>query len=178
MDFFTVPTLRSRILYVFVILNHARRQALHIAVTERPTMTWTVQQLREATPFDQQPRYLLHDNDGIFGQEVRSFLESSGINNICIARQAPWQNPYVERFIGTLRRELLDHVIVLNERHLCRLLDEFATHYYHPARAHQGLGGQTPIQSHHLASPLDATVPLLGTPVCGGLHHRYLVSGT
>ncbi len=170
-DFLTVTTLGFRVLYVFLVFDHARREVLHFAITPYPNMDWVIQQLREATPFGRQPRYVFRDNDGIFGYGVRAFLERSGIQEVRTAYKSPWQNPYVERMIGTLRRELLNHVIVLNQWHLERLLREYLADYYHTARPHQGLGGQTPI-------PLEANTgagngELIAIPVVGGLHHRY-----
>jgi len=167
-DFFTVTTLAFQVLYVFLVFDHARREVRHFAVTSHPSMKWAIQQLREATPFDGQPRYVFRDNDGIFGYGVRAFLESCGIEEVRTAYRSPWQNPYVERMIGTLRRELLDHIIVLNQRHLERLLREFIEDYYHTARPHQGLGGETPAQE-----TLSGEGELIAVPVLGGLHHRY-----
>ena len=113
MDFFTVPTIRFQILYVFVVLSHSRRQVVHFGVTAHPTMAWVIQQLREATPFGLQPRYMFRDNDGIYGDEVSRFLKRTGIEEVKTAYRSPWQNPFLERYIGTIRRELLDHVIIL-----------------------------------------------------------------
>ena len=171
-DFFTVPTLTFDILYVFVVLGHGRRKVIHFAVTSNPTMEWIVQQLREAMPFGDQPRYVFRDNDGIYGHGVRAFLDSCGIEEVRTAFRSPWQNPYVERFGGTLRRELLDHVIVLSESHLKRLLREFVEDYYHVARPHQGLDGQTPIAGRKPVQ-IDGPSRLVAFPVCGGLHHCY-----
>jgi len=168
MDFFTVTTLGFQVLYVFLVLDHARREVLHFAITPNPTMEWVIQQLREATPFGEQPRYLFRDNDGIYGHGVHAFLISCGILEVRTAYRSPWQNPYVERFIGTLRRELLHHVIVLNQRHLERLLREFIENYYHPARPHQGLAGERPVPQ-----PPPGKGALISVPVLGGLHHRY-----
>lgn len=167
-DFFTVNTLGFQILYVFLVFDHARREVLHFTITPHPTMEWVVQQLREATPFGRHPRYVFRDNDGIFGSGVRVFLESCGIEEVRTAYESPWQNPYIERFIGTLRRELLDHVMVLNQAHLGRLLKEFIEDYYHTTRPHQGLAGET---SGPQAPPGNGE--LLSVPVVGGLHHRY-----
>ena len=171
-DFFTVTTLSFATLYVFLVFDHGRRRVVHLAVTRGPSMAWMTQQLRDATPLGLQPRYLFRDNDGIYGHGVALFLQRCGIREVRTALQSPWQNPYVERFIGTLRRELLDHVIVLNEHHLQRLLGEFIEEYCHVARPHQGLGGDTPIPTE---SPpdLDGPTTLTATPVLGGLHHRY-----
>jgi putative transposase len=173
MDFFTVPTLRFQILYIFVILNHSRRQVVHFAVTAHPTTAWVIQQLREAMPFGQQPTYLFRDNDRIYGVEVDRFLAGSGIEEVKTAHRCPWQDPFVERYGGTLRRELLDHVIDLNEEHLNRLLKEFTEEYYHLARPHQGLNGDTPVPSG-MPEPAPEVTRLVSIPVVGGLHHRYV----
>ncbi len=182
MDFFTVPTLTFRSLYVFVVLNHARRQVVHFKVTGDPTSAWVIRQLSEAMPFDLRPRFLFRDNDGIYGRAVPDFLKNHGVEEIRNAFRSPWQNPYVERFIGTLRRELLDHVVIFNERQLRRLLREFIDGYYHCARPHQGLGGGVPIEEQNLGyGPIpvrpennDEADQLLAFPVVGGLHHRYI----
>ena len=172
-DFFTVTTLTFNRLYVFVVLDHARRQVLHYRITYHPSMTWVIQQLREAMPFGQQPRYFFRDNDRIYGHGVRAFLDSCGIEEVRSAYRSPWQNPYVERIVGTLRRELLDHVIVLSQAHLDRLLREFIEQYYHVSRPHQGLDGNTPI-AHEKPPALDSRDQIISIPVLGGLHHKYL----
>ena len=135
-------------------------------------MEWVIQQLREATPFGHQPRYLFRDNDGIYGDGVRAVLDRCTIEEVRTAYRSPWQSPYVERFVGTLRRELLDHVIVLSERHLNRLLRDFIDDYYHVARPHQGLDGDTPIAGKK-PKPIEGSSKLISFPVRGGLHHRY-----
>jgi len=114
-DFFVVPTITFRLLFVFVILSHHRRRLIHLAVTANPTTEWTTRQLLEAFPWDSAPRYLLRDRDGCYGQEFHAATGWLGIREVLIAPQSPWQNPYVERLIGTIRRECLDHVIVPNE---------------------------------------------------------------
>jgi transposase InsO family protein len=172
MDFFTVITVGFSFLYVFVVFEHGRRRVIHLATTYHPTMEWVIQQLREATPFGRQPRYVFRDNDGIYGQGVRAFLESCGIEEVRTAYKSPWQNPYVERFFGTLRRELLDHLIVINEKHLNRLLREYIEGYYHGHRPHQGLNGDTPVSTKR-PEGVDESIKLISFPVCGGLHHRY-----
>ena len=136
-------------------------------------MKWVTQQLREAMPFGLQPRYLFRDNDGIYGYGVRTFIESCGIQEVRTAYQSPWQNPFVERFIGTLRQETLDHVIVLSQSHLERLLREFIEEYYHVARPHQGLNGDTPILQTKQPQ-ISGPSKLISIPVLGGFHHRYL----
>ena len=142
-DFFTVPTLRFQILYVFVVLAHDRRRIVHFGVTAHPTAEWTVQQLREAFPWDTAPRYLLRDRDCIFGREFVEQVKAMGIKEVLSAPRSPWQRAYVERVIGTIRRECLDHVIVFNEASLYRHVKLF-TAYYHDSRTHLSLAKDTP----------------------------------
>lgn len=172
-DFFTVTTLCFATIYVFFVLDHGRRKVLQFATTYSPSMQWVIQQLREATSFGQQPRYLFRDNDRLFGHGVRAFLDSCCIEEVRTAYRSPWQNPFAERFVGTLRREILDHVIVLSRRHLERLLREFIEEYYHPARPHQGLDGDTPLPQPKADAPTTGPTKLISTPILGGLHHRY-----
>jgi putative transposase len=124
-DFFVVPTITFRLLFVFVILSHDRRRPVHFAVTANPTAEWTARQLLEAFPWDTAPSYLLRDRDGIYGQKFREAATWLGIREVLTAPQSPWQNPYVERFIGSIRRECLDHVIALNETGLHRVLKSY-----------------------------------------------------
>ena len=142
-DFFTVPTIRFQILYVFLVLAHDRRRILHFNVTAHPTAEWTAQQLREAFPFDQIPRYLLRDRDGIFGSEFRKDVEAMGIKEVLSAPRSPWQRAYVEGVIGAIRRDCLDHVIVLNETSLRRTLAVYLR-YYHQSRTHLSLNKGAP----------------------------------
>jgi putative transposase len=128
-DFFTVPTIRFQILYVFLVLAHDRRRILHFAVTAHPTVEWTVQRLREAFPWDTAPDYLLRDRDRIFGQDFVHQIKAMGIKEVLSAPRLPWQRAYVERVIGTIRRECLDHIIVFTERSLYRHLREFLDYY-------------------------------------------------
>ena len=128
-DFFVVPTIQFQILYVFLVLAHERRRIVHFAVTAHPTAEWTAQQLREAFPWDTAPRYLLRDRDRIFGADFVDQVMAMGIQQVLSAPRSPWQRAYVERVIGTLRRECLDHVIVLNERCLYRHLQNFVNYY-------------------------------------------------
>ncbi len=121
-DFFTVPTATFRVLSVFIVLSHERRSVLHFNVTEQPTAQWTAQPVIEAFPFETAPRYLLRDRDGIYGREFRRRVEGMGIEQVCTAPRSPWQNPYVERLIGSVRRECIDHLIILAEYHLRRIL--------------------------------------------------------
>ena len=124
-DFFVVPTVLFKVLFVFVVLAHERRRVVHINVTDAPTAQWTAQQLVEACPWETAPRYLLRDRDAVYGVAFSSRVQSMGIHEVKTAPRSPWQNPYVERLIGTLRRECLDHVVVLNETHLRRLLSGY-----------------------------------------------------
>lgn len=169
MDFFTVPTITGRVLYVFVILHHARRRIVHFNVTAHPTAEWVVRQLRDAFPFDSVPRFLIHDNDSIFGQVVDRCLSAMGITQVRTSLGSPWQNAYTERAIGTMRRECLDHVIVLNETHLIGAVESFLS-YYHEARCHQSLGWDSP----NVRTPdLPGGGPIIAEPMVEGLHHRY-----
>ena len=169
MDFFVVPSVSFRLLYVFILLSHSRRRVVHFHVTTTPTAEWVSQQLRQAFPFETAPRYLIRDRDGIYGDEVRRCLASLNVAEVVAAPRSPWQNPYCERLVGTLRRELLNGVIVLNERHLRRILSSYIT-YSHQARPHMGLGNNAP-------EPRAVEPPECGRVVAeqmvGGLHHRY-----
>ena len=168
-DFFTVPTAGFRVLYVFIVLSHNRRQVVHFNVTEHPTAQWTAQQLVEAFPFDSAPRYLLRDRDAIYGEAVRRRIKSLGIEEVVTASRSPWQNPYCERVIGSIRRDCLDHVIVLNERHLRRILREYFS-YYHTCRTHLSLNKDPP-ETRTVEPPAMGNV--VAFPHVGGLHHRY-----
>jgi putative transposase len=171
MDFFTVPTATFRVPHVFFVIHHARRTVLHVRVTEHPTAGWIVQQLREAFPHDAVPRYLIFDNDKKYGAEVLAVIEHMGIRRRQITPHSPWQNGTAERWVETVRRELLDHVIVLNERHLHRLLCEFVA-YYHDNRTHLGLSKGAPSMRVAISKPIgDAEI--VGYPQIGGLNHRY-----
>jgi transposase InsO family protein len=168
-DFLTVPTIRFQILYVFLVLAHERRRILHFAVTAHPTAEWAVQQLREAFPWETAPRYLLRDRDRIFGNDFVDQVKAMGIQQVLSAPRSPWQRAYVERVIGTIRRECLDHVIVFNEQSLRRHLRGF-TDYYHRSRTHLGLQKDTP--EARPIQPAEAG-RITAIPEVGGLHHRY-----
>ena len=142
-DFLTVPSLTFKALYVFLVLSHDRRRVLHFNVVESPSAVWTAQQLREAFAFTSPPKYLLRDRDRIYGLEFRGRVEALGLEELRIAPCSPWQSPYVERLIGSVRRECLDHVIVLNPAHLHRLLKAYFA-YYHRSRTHLGLAKDAP----------------------------------
>jgi putative transposase len=168
-DFFIVPTVMFKVLFVFVVLAHARRRVVHVNVTNTPTAEWTAQQLVEAFPWDTAPRYLLRDRDAIFGAVFSSRAHSLGIQEVKIAPRSPWQNPYVERLIGTLRRDCLDHIVVLNENHLRRLLRDYLLYYDH-ARTHLALDKDPP-EPRPMEPPEGGRI--VATPMVGGLHHRY-----
>jgi hypothetical protein len=163
--------LQSELVTCTDAIEHGRRTVRHWATTYHPTMSWVIQQLRNAMPWGEQPRFMHRDNDGVYGLGVPAFLEGCGVEEVRTAFRSPWQNPFVERLIGTLRRELLDHVIPLSQSHLERLLREFIEDYYHIARPHQGLGGETPVP--HEAPDISGPARLVSTPVLGGLHHTY-----
>jgi transposase InsO family protein len=168
-DFFTVPTIRFQVLYVFLVLAHDRRRILHFGVTAHPTAEWTAQQLREAFPWGTAPQYLLRDRDGIFGSGFTKQLEQFGIEEVLGAPGVPQQRAYIERVIGTIRRECLDHVIVFNEASLRRQLKLFLE-YYHQSRTHLSLAKDTP-ESRSVQPPEAGRV--VAVPQVGGLHHRY-----
>ncbi len=142
-DFFTVPTIRFQVLYVFLVLAHDRRRILHFNVTAHPTADWTGQQLREAFPFVQLPRYLLRDRDAIFGDDFREHVRDMGICEVLSAPRTPWQRAYIERVIGSVRRECLDHMIVFHETSLRRTLTSYFD-YYHRWRTRLSLGKDAP----------------------------------
>jgi len=168
-DFFTVPTVTFQVLYVFLVLRHDRRRVVHFNVTSNPTPAWVTEQVREAFGATEAPRYLIRDRDGVYGERFKKSIASLGIKEVVIAPRSPWQNPYVERLIGTVRRECLDHFIVLNEAHLPRILDEFFDCYHH-ARTHRSLDANSP-QPRPIELPEQGRV--IATPQVGGLHHRY-----
>ena len=167
--FFAVPTVRFQILYVFLVLAHERRRIVHFAVTAHPTAEWTVQQLREAFPWDAAPRYLLRDRDRIFGWDFVDQVKAMGIQQVLSAPRSPWQRAYVERVIGTIRRECLDHMIVFNERCLYRHLQNFVN-YYHRSRTHLALEKDSP-EPRPIQRPNAGRI--IAIPEVGGLHHRY-----
>jgi transposase InsO family protein len=167
-DFFVVPTATCRLLFVLVILAHDRRRVVHLAVTEHPTAAWTAQQLREALPWNNAPRYLLRDRDHAFDAWANT-ATAMDIDELRTAPHSPWQNAYVERFIGSVRRECLDHVIVCSERGLRRVLGDYVDDHQR-SRTHLGLEKDAPV-SRAVAPP--ATGDVVAIPLVGGLHHRY-----
>ena len=156
-------------LYVFIILSHSRRHIVHFNVTEHPTAQWTAQQIAEAFPFDTTPRYLLRDRDRIYGELVQRRIKSLGIEEVVTAPRSPWQTPFVERVIHSIRRDCLDHVVVINEQHLRRILREYF-HYYHTCRNHLSLNKDPP-DTRAIEPPELGNI--VAFPCVGGLHHQY-----
>lgn len=174
MDFFVVPTINFKILFVLLIISHDRRKIEHFAVTTSPSSVWVSQQIREATPYGALPKYLIHDNDVIFtAKSFHEFLDNAQIKSKKTGLYSPWQNGICERAVGILRRELFDHVIPINEKHLMSLLREYVQKYYHPVRTHQGINCQTPILSDKPAITTVKETVLVSESILGGLYHGY-----
>jgi transposase InsO family protein len=167
-DFFVVPTLTFKVLYVFIVLSHDRRRILHVNVTRHPTAKWTAHQILEAFPYDEAPRFLHRDRDSIYGPAFRHRAKALGIDEVISAKQSPWQNPFAERAIGSIRRECTDHIIALGERHLLRTLREYVA-YYNQSRTHLSLDRNAPEPR-----PVEwKGGDVIATPVLNGLHHTY-----
>jgi len=169
MDFFTVPTFTGRVLFVVIVLSHLRRRIVHFNIAEHPTATWTAQQVVNAFPDDTAPGWLHRDRDSVYGESFRRRVAGMDIGEVVSAPASPWQNPYAERVIGSIRRECLNHVIVLNQAHLRRILTIYSG-YYHRSRTHLGLAKDAP--DHRPVSEIS-TGPIVAIPEVGGLHHRY-----
>jgi putative transposase len=169
-DFFTVPTAGLRVLFVFVVLAHHRRRVLHFNITEHPTAAWTAQQLVDAFPDDTAPAYLLRDRDTIYEDCFRQRVKRMRIHEVLTAARSPWQNPFAERLIGSIRRECLDHVFILSERHLRHTLTRYFA-YYHHTRTHLSLTKDAPEGRPVERPELGKVVPIREV---GGLHHRYI----
>ncbi len=168
-DFFVVPTLTFKPLYCFVVLSHDRRKILHVNVTQHPTDEWTAQQIIEAFPGDAEvPSYIHRDRDSIYGRMFNRRVAAMGIEEVISARKSPWQNPYAERVIGSIRRECTDHIIALGELHLLRTLLAYQN-YNNQDRCHMSLDGNAP-KPRPVEDGLGAVV---ATPHLGGLHYRY-----
>jgi hypothetical protein len=168
MDFFTVPTIRFDLLYCFFVISHSRRRVIHFNVTRHPTGSWIVQQLREAFPYQSASRFLIFDRDGKYGLEVPIVVRWMNIRPVRTSFQSPWQNGIAERWVESCRRDLLDHIIAVNERHLKRLVSEYVR-YYHEDRTHLGLGKATP----HRRTRSVASGHIISLERLGRLHHRY-----
>jgi transposase InsO family protein len=168
MDMLVVPTIGFRRLYGFVILHHYRRRILSVAVTSHPTAEWIARQIAEAFPWQETPRYLLRDRDSAYGYVVRRRLAAMGIRDRPITARSPWQNGHVERLIGSIRRECLDHVVVFSEAHLRRILRSYAD-YHNRVRTHLSLDKDAPFHR-----PASRTGRVVAIPMLGGLHHQYV----
>ena len=168
MDLFVVPTIGFDLLYAFVIVRLDRRQLVWINVTQNPTAEWITRQLTEAFPWNEAPRALIRDRDRIYGEVALRRIRAIGIRDKPIAPASPWQNGFAERLIGSIRRECVDHFIVLNEANLCRILQTYAR-YYNNIRTHRSLDKDAP-----LSRPVQRTGLISSHPILGGLHHHYV----
>src|SRR5438128_1707897 len=168
MDLFVVPTIGFSLLYVLVIVRLARRELVWINVTAQPTADWIARQITEAFPWNEAPRYLIRDRDGIYGVAVTRRLRAMGIRDKPIAAASPWQNSFAERLIGTIRRECVDHIVVLGETHLRWMLQEYAR-YYNTARTHRSLDHDAPV-----SRPVQQIGRIASHAIVGGLHHQYV----
>ena len=174
MDFFTVPTLTFGVPYCFFVIGHDRRKILRFQVTSNPSALWIVQQMREAWPYAPAHRFLIFYRDSKFGEDVVSSAKDMESQPVRTAFRSPWQNGVAERWVGSCRRDLLDHVIIVNERHLKRLMAEYVR-YYHEDRTHLGLAKDTP-ESRPVAIGAAWGNRICSSPRLGGLHHRYAVA--
>jgi len=166
-DMFVVPTIGFGLLYGLVIIRLERRHLVWINVTANPSAEWIARQITESFPWDQAPQYLIRDRDASYGHAVTRRLAAMGIRDRPTAPRSPWQNGHTERLIGSIRRECLDHVLVLGQAHLCRILRAYAD-YYNRVRTHLALRKDTP-----LGRPVQATGSIMTIPFLGGLHHQY-----
>jgi len=169
-DFFVVPTITFKLLYVLVVLSHDRRRIVHFNVTSSPSAAWTGQQIIEAFPWDTAPKYLIRDNDSIYGADFTRRVNAAGITQVRTAFRSPWQNAYCERLIGSIRRECTDHIIVLGEAHLRKILREYVDRYYNASRTHLSLGKDCPEIRPVETSEMGNIVEM---SVLNGLHHCY-----
>jgi putative transposase len=168
-DFFVVPTATFRVLFVLVVLAHDRRRVVHFNVTEHPTARWTGEQIIQSFPGGSEPRYLLRDRDSIYGSEFRERIRATGIEEIRTAPRSPWQNPFCERLIGSVRRDCLNHIIILGESHLRKILARYFD-YYHKYRTHLSLEKDAPERRPIQDAKLGEVIEF---PEVGGLHHHY-----
>jgi transposase InsO family protein len=168
-DMFVVATSTFQLLYALIVLGHDRRRVIHFEVTPNPTQIWLARQMTEAFPWDTAPRYLVRDRDASYGQAFRDRVRAMGITEVVTAARSPWQNAYVERIIGSIRRECLDHVIIFDERHLRGVLSSYF-HYYHKTRTHLSLDKDCP-ETRPVHRP--AAGKIIAFPEVCGLHHRY-----
>jgi len=167
-DFFVVRTIIFKAIYVFIAISHDRRKILHLGVSANPHAQWAIQQLRETFSFDETTKYVIRDNDKIFSGDFKQQIKNFGLKDTPTAPRSPWQNPIAERVIGSLRRECLDHMIILNEKHLHDVLHEYIFEYYNVSRTHMSLEKDSP--EHR---PTQNEGKIIRKPILGGLHHLY-----
>jgi putative transposase len=167
-DFIVIRTIFFKSIHVFVAISHDRRKILHFGITSNPQAEWAIQQLRETFAFDETTKYVIRDNDKIFSEDFKIHIRKFGLEDTPTAPRSPWQNPIAERLIGTLRRECLDHMIILNERHLRSVLDEYINEYYNISRTHMSLEKDSPVHR-----PVQTNGNIVSKAILGGLHHNY-----
>ncbi|HEW79599.1 MAG TPA: transposase [Phycisphaerales bacterium] len=167
-DFLVARTIFFKSMHVFVAISHDRRKILHFGVTSKPHSQWAIQQLRETFAFDETTKYVIRDNDKIFSEDFKQHIKNFGLKDKPTAYRSPWQNPIAERVIGTLRRECLDHMIILNEKHLYDVLHKYIFEYYNVSRTHMSLGKDSPERR-----PIQKDGKIVSKPILGGLHHIY-----
>jgi len=167
-DFAVVRTITFKTFYIFVAISHNRRKILHFAVSSSPHSQWAIQQLRETFAFDETTKYVIRDNDGIYSNEFKQTIKRFGLQDTPTAPRSPWQNPFCERVIGTLRRECLDHMIIISEKHLYDVLHEYIFEYYNVSRTHMSLDKDSPVHR-----PTQTEGKIKAKPILGGLHHVY-----
>ncbi len=168
-DMFIVVSATFQMLYVVIVLMHNRRKITHFEITQHPTQVWLALQVTEAFPWDTAPRYLLRDRDTAYGHRFRERVRVMGIEQVVTAPRSPWQNAYVERVLGSIRRECLDHIIIFNERHLRRVFSSYVD-YYHRSRTHLALAKDCPVER---LTQSPAAGKIIAISQVGGLHHRY-----
>jgi transposase InsO family protein len=171
MDFFTVPTISFKTLYVFFIIDHARRKIVHFNVTEHPTAQWVVQQLKNAFPFDRAPKYLILDRDSIFSARVKQFIQDMGIKPKVISYKCPWQNGVAERYVLSVRNDMLNQMIIFNDEHLRDLMKQYFK-YYNNERCHLAVGRDSP-NGRKIQNKPFKSAKIISSPRIGGLHHVY-----
>lgn len=167
-DFIVIRTIFFKSIHVFVAISHDRRKILHFGITSNPHAEWAIQQLRETFAFDETTKYVIRDNDKIFSEDFKIHIRKFGLEDTPTAPCSPWQNPIAERLIGTLRRECLDHMIILNERHLHSVPDEYINEYYNISRTHMSLEKDSPVHR-----PVQTNGNIVSKAILGGLHHNY-----
>jgi transposase InsO family protein len=167
-DFFVARTIFFKAIYVFIAISHGRRKILHFGVTSNPNSQWAIQQLRESFAFDENTKYVIRDNDKIFSEDFKTHIKRFGLEDTPTAPRSPWQNPIAERVILTLRNECLDHMIIINEKHLYNVLHEYIFEYYNVSRTHMSLEKDSPEQR-----PIQKDGKIVSKPILGGLHHVY-----